>query len=60
MNYYWNEDTINHFREGTYGCYGILRKEIELFVTNNCSLEEGETIEELTMDLINKVLEGNI
>lgn len=50
--YYWNEDTIEHFKE-VYRIKGkhILFDEIDEFVANNCDIEENETEFDLIADL---------
>ena len=50
----WNSDTIEYFKE----LYAINEKDyyrkIEEFVKYECDLEDGETHQDLTVDLINK------
>ena len=50
----WNSDTIEYFKE----LYTINENEyyskIEEFVKYECDLEDGETHQDLMMDLINK------
>lgn len=55
-NYYWNEDTINHFREisKTKDALGTIT-EIGKFIESNCEIQEGENVRDLIIDLINKV-----
>jgi len=55
-NYYWNEDTINHFREisKTKDALGTIT-EISKFIESDCELQEGENLRDLIIDLINKV-----
>ena len=50
--YYWNEDTIEHFKE-VYRIKGkhTLLEEIDEFVANNCDIEENETEYDLITDL---------
>jgi len=56
--FYWDKDTLATFKEDARWLgYGDLKWEVEFFVTNDCDLEEGETIDMLTMDLLNQVLE---
>jgi len=55
MEYYWNEDTIEYFKEQNKpGCEGEYIREIWDFVKQNCTLEDNETYEMLGNDLINK------
>lgn len=55
-NYYWNEDTISHFRflSSYLNSYQVMKK-IKEFVDSNCQLEEGETEEDLVKDLMIKL-----
>ena len=54
--YYWNEDTLNYFKElKTLTTNKDLLLEIEKFVKTDCSLEENETNEMLQNDLINQI-----
>lgn len=55
-NYYWNEDTISHFRflSSYLNGFQVMQKITE-FVESNCQLEEGETEEDLALDLFNNV-----
>jgi len=50
--YYWDEDTIEHFKK-IYRISGkyILFDEIDKFVANNCDIEEKETEFDLIADL---------
>lgn len=54
--YYWNEDTIIFFKfmSKRFNDYQV-KKGIKEFVESNCQLEEGETEEDLVLDLFNKV-----
>ena len=52
---YWNDDTIEYFKNRNKpGCYGQYYREVEEFVKQNCTLEEGETYFDLRDDLINQ------
>ena len=54
--YYWNEDTLNYFKElKTLTTNKDLLLEIEKFIKTDCSLEENETTEMLQNDLINQI-----
>ncbi len=55
-NYYWNEDTIIFFKfmSKRFSDYQV-KKGITEFVESNCQLEEGETEEDLVLDLFNNV-----
>lgn len=55
-NYYWNEDTISHFKEisNTKDALGTI-KEISKFIESDCELQEGENVRDLIIDLINRV-----
>lgn len=56
MNYYWNTDTLNYFKElKTITTNKKLLEEIEKFIEIDCSLEENETNEMLQKDLISKI-----
>ena len=53
--YYWSEDTLEYFKERNKpGCFGQYYREVEEFVKQNCSLEQGDTYELLRDDLINQ------
>ena len=55
MKFYWNDDTIKYFKNRNKpGCYGQYYREVEEFVKQNCTLEEGETYFDLRDDLINQ------
>ena len=43
----WNEDTLEYFRKN--------KNEIKPFVINNCDLEDGESYEDLLIDLVHQV-----
>lgn len=54
--FYWNEDTLNHFEfQSSYDSRDKVLQDITLFVENNCTLEDGETEEDLINDLINQI-----
>ena len=56
--FYWNEDTIDHFKFiKEYGTVEILHNMIKEFVEIDCALEDGETEEELITDLMNRIYE---
>jgi hypothetical protein len=56
--FYWNEDTINHFKFlSNYGYRNEVLVLVKEFVQADCSLEDGETEEELIIDLMNKIYE---
>jgi len=52
--FYWNTETIEYFKE----LYDLrpwtYYKEIEEFINYDCDLEDGETREDLMIDLISK------
>ena len=54
MQFTWNSDTIEYFKE----LYALNENEyypkIEEFVKYECDLEDGETHQDLMVDLINK------
>jgi len=54
--YYWNEDTINHFKEVSKNndSFGTII-EIGKFIESNCEIQEGENVRDLIIDLINRV-----
>ena len=55
-DFYWNEDTIDHFKFiSNYTSKSEVRKQIANFVEIDCTLENGETEEELIIDLISKI-----
>ena len=54
--FYWDEDTINHFRlQNSFDFKDKFLKEVTLFVENSCDIEVGETKEMLIKDLINQI-----
>jgi hypothetical protein len=56
MKYFWNEDTIDHFKfNSNYETKENMVKEIEEFVENNCQLEENEVEQDLIDDLVKQV-----
>jgi hypothetical protein len=56
MKYFWNEDTIDHFKfNSSYETKENMVKEIEEFVENNCQLEENEVEQDLIDDLVKQV-----
>ena len=55
-DFYWNEDTIDHFKLiSNYTSKNEVRKQIANFVKIDCTLENGETEEELVTDLMSKI-----
>ena len=57
--FYWNEDTVDHFKFiSNYGTVNEVHNMVKEFVDLNCSLEDGETEEELVTDLMNKIYEA--
>jgi hypothetical protein len=56
MEYNWNEDTVDHFKfMSNYSSRDEVVDAIIEFVDIDCSIEEGESEEDLAMDLITKV-----
>ena len=52
----WNEDTIDHFKFiSGYAEIEEVYNMIEEFVEIDCQLEDGETEQELIMDLMSKI-----
>ncbi len=57
IKYYWNQETIDHFQHlNTYMSRKDIIEIIEDFVYNDCTIEDGETHEDLVNDLINQTL----
>jgi hypothetical protein len=53
--FHWNEDTIEYFKsKNKLGCEGDYVRAITDFVYRDCTLEDGETYQELIEDLISK------
>ena len=51
----WNDETIEYFKEKNKpGCEGDYIRAITDFVHKNCTVEEGETYQNLIEDLIVK------
>ena len=55
MKYYWNEDTIEYFKDLKSKDEDAFYRKINDFIKYDCHLEDGETIEDLQVDLINQV-----
>lgn len=56
MEFYWNDETIEYFvNRDKPGCEGQYYREVEEFVKQNCTLEEGETYFMLRDDLFEQV-----
>jgi hypothetical protein len=54
--YYWDDDTLSHFRfEASYISKDEIKKNIDTFVEVDCVVGEGETYEELSKDLFYQV-----
>ena len=55
--YYWNEETLEIFREliELDESFENIKKEVEIFVDRDCDLEYGETNEMLVEDLLNQI-----
>ena len=52
----WNEDTIEYFRtRGMILSDQVLWSEMKMFVVDNCDLEDGESYEDLLVDLLHQV-----
>ena len=58
--FYWNQETVNAFKfEANYISYDETKFQVEFFVSTDCSLEDGETEEELVQDLLNLIYSKN-
>ena len=56
MEFYWNHEIIEYFvNRDKPGCEGQYYREVEEFVKQNCTLEEGETYFMLRDDLFEQV-----
>lgn len=56
--FYWNADTVDHFKfASNYATVNEIHNMVKEFVVFDCSLENGETEEELVTDLMNKIYE---
>jgi len=56
MRYNWNEDTLDHFKfESMYENEVEIEKQVREFVEIDCTIEDGETEEDLVKDLMKKV-----
>lgn len=53
--YYWDLETLQHFKQ--YTIEEELKDAIAKFVWIDCSLEEGETFQDLAQDLLKQVKE---
>ena len=54
--FHWSEDTLNHFEfQSSYDSRDKVLQDITLFVENDCTLEDGETEDELINDLTNQI-----
>ena len=57
--FYWDEETVEAFKfDAKYQSYADCKHDVEDFVMNCCQLEDGETYEDLNVDLINQVFEA--
>ena len=52
--FYWNEDTLEYFKEVYTKNKNDYYREVKEFVKYNCHLEDGETYQDLMVDLINQ------
>ena len=51
----WNNETIEYFKkQNKPGCEGQYIRELSDFIYSNCTVEDGETYQELIEDLILK------
>ena len=54
--FYWNEETIQHFRfQSNYINEKQMLESVKDFVACDCTLEDGETEEDLVIDLMEQV-----
>ena len=54
--FHWSEDTLNHFEfQSSYDSRDKVLQDITLFVEYDCTLEDGETEDELINDLMNQI-----
>ena len=55
--YYWNEETLEIFREliELDESFENIKKEVEIFVDRDCDLEDNETEEMLVENLLNQI-----
>ena len=58
--YYWNEDTVDHFKfTSAYVSKDEVLKEVQEFVEIDCTLKDSETEEDLVTDLMNVIYMQN-
>lgn len=54
--FYWNEETIQHFRfQSNYLNEKQILESVKDFVACDCTLEDGETEEDLVIDLMEQI-----
>ena len=54
--FYWNEETIQHFRfQSNYINEKQMLESVKDFVACDCTLEDGETEEDLVIDLMEQI-----
>lgn len=54
--FYWNEETIQHFRfQSNYINEKQMLESVKDFVACDCALEDGETEEDLVIDLMEQI-----
>jgi hypothetical protein len=54
--FYWDEETVDAFKfDAKYQSYSDCKYAVEDFVMDCCSLEDGETEEDLVRDLLNLI-----
>ena len=56
MKYYWNQETINHFKFiSSYLTKKQTMEKIELFIDADCIIQEDESEEDLALDLMKQI-----
>ena len=56
MKYYWNQETINHFKFiSSYLTKKQTMEKIELFIEVDCIIQEDESEKDLALDLMKQI-----
>ena len=55
--FHWDKETLEAFKfDAKYQSHSALKDDVEFFVYSDCTLEDGETHEDLIKDLLYQIL----
>ena len=55
--FYWDKETLEAFKfDAKHQSHSALKDDVEFFVYSDCTLEDGETHEDLIKDLLYQIL----